>query len=165
MINTDLPHCLLFVDTIDDTDSHNPWPRWSFRLQIAGEGETVSASDCESGVAGERLLLFGLVRGLEAIEQPSRVSVISPSRSLRRGLEHGIDAWRAAGWRWERFGRLVTVRNADLWQRVAQAVKYHQVAVKLWRIETAHEVPTRPHYLRRRIRLQNAVRGNRLQAV
>lgn len=152
MINSDLPHCLLFVDVLDDDDDDvNPWPRWSFRLQMAGEGETLSASDHEPGVSGERLLLLGLVRGLEAIEQPSRVSVISASRNLRRGLEYGIEAWRVTGWKWERFGRLVDVRNADLWQRIAQAVRFHEVTVKLWRVEAAHDLPSRPYYLRRRI--------------
>jgi ribonuclease HI len=155
MINS-LPHCLLFVDVIDGQDYANPWPLWSFRLQVAGESETLTASDVEPGVAGERLLLFGLMRGLEAIEQPSRVSVICPSRHVRRGLESGIEAWRTAGWKWERFGRLVDVRNADLWQRVAQALQFHQVAVKVWRVERAHETTPAQHYLRRRIRLKNA---------
>ena len=164
MINCELPHCLLFVDVVDDHDGPQTWPLWSFRLQVAGEGETLSARDFEPGVSGERLLLFGLIRGLEAIEQPSRVSVICASRHLRRGLESGIEAWRAAGWKWERFGRLVTVRNADLWQRVAQAVQFHQVAVKLWRVETAHELPARPHYLRRRIWLRNAEERQRVPA-
>lgn len=124
----------------------NLFPKWMFRLR-AEDGTTIlAASDHEPHAAGERLELFGLVRALEAVEQPSRIVLLNPSRFLRRGLQYGLEAWEAAGWRWERFGQLVSVRNADLWRRVQHALEYHQLTVQSCRTDPAHEILRGPHF-------------------
>ena len=96
------------------------------------------AEDTEPDVRGERLELLTVVRGLEALEQPSRVTVMTPSTYIREGIRHGILQWRESGWLWEFFGQMVPVKNTDLWQRVDHALGFHEVECRVWRTDPAH---------------------------
>jgi ribonuclease HI len=125
----DRPHYLLFAEATNITESDR---QWRFVLQPIGSGERVSADDVESDISGDRLELLAAVRGLEALEQPSRVTLLSRSKYVRRGISHDMNQWRDSGWRWERFGRLVPVRDHDLWQRLDRALTIHEVACWPW---------------------------------
>ena len=85
--------------------------------------------DSEPGVRGERLELLALVRGLEALPQPARVTVYSCSAHLLRMLNGGLSELKANDWLWEHHGEMVPVKNADLWRRVDRALKFHEVRV------------------------------------
>ena len=98
----------------------------------------LEAFDEEPGVQGERLELLAVIRGLEALDQPSRVTLVTSSRGVSRGLRFGLAEWRTNNWQWERFGRRVPVKNHDLWQRVDRALQFHRVECRTWRIDQAH---------------------------
>ena len=71
------PHFLLFSEAQEATDSPSEG-RWHFLLESL-QGETVvEAADEEPGMQGERLELLAVIRGLEALEQPSRVTLRHP---------------------------------------------------------------------------------------
>jgi ribonuclease HI len=128
----DSPHYLLFTDTIEPRGGE---PQWQFDLQPLGHGERVFASDVESDVSGNRLELLAAVRGIEALAEPARVTLMTRSRYVRRGISQGLSHWRARNWQWERFGRLVAIRDQDLWQRLDRALTIHQVACWPWPLE------------------------------
>ncbi len=91
--------------------------------------EQFEAADAEPDAQGERLELLAVVRGLEALEQPSRVTLVTPSKYVNRGLTYGLEEWRANDWQWEHFGEMVPVKNRDLWQRVDRALAYPPVGM------------------------------------
>ena len=127
-------HYLLFTEaTIDSSDGGT----WRFVLEHVGAGEALSASDVEAVECPERLELFAVVRGLEAIDHPAKVTLVTKSRYVGRGLKRGLADWRANGWHWERFGRVVPVRDHDLWRRVDRALQFHQVECRLWQFDAA----------------------------
>jgi ribonuclease HI len=70
---------------------------------------------------------LAIVRGLEALDEPARVTVVSAGRSISRGLRYGVAQWRENDWQWERYGQLAPVKNSDLWQRIDRAMAIHQV--------------------------------------
>ncbi len=106
--------------------------RWHFVLErIDHSNEKLEAVDTESVPSADRLSLLCVVRGLEALEQPSRVSLVTTSRYVNRGLRFGLAAWRESGYTWERFGVQKPIRNADLWKRVATALDFHSVDCRL----------------------------------
>ena len=109
--------------------------RWRFVLESVDGSDKVEAHDTEPEVRGERLELLAVVRGLEALDQPSRVTLLTTSRYVTRGLRYGLNHWRDNGWRWERFGRLVPVKNLDLWQRVDRALRFHHVECRARRFD------------------------------
>lgn len=109
--------------------------QWRFVLQSVDDGRQLAVSEREPDTSGERLELLAVVRGLEALEQPSRVTLVTRSRYVSYGLAHGLDEWRESDWKWERFGRMVPVKNADLWQRIDGALKFHEVECRRWRFD------------------------------
>jgi ribonuclease HI len=129
------PHFLLFSG-VEPTG--RPGGRWHFLLESLDGDTVVEASDEEAGLKGERLELLALVRGLEALDQPSRVTLITASRDVRRGIRYGLEEWRANHWCWERDGRWVPIKNRDLWQRVDRALRFHRVDCRRWRLDDRH---------------------------
>ncbi|MEM6688252.1 MAG: ribonuclease HI [Planctomycetota bacterium] len=99
---------------------------WRFELRNQHAGETFEAEDRDSGDLN-RLHLLAAVRGLEAIEGPADVVLMSQSRYLVRSLSDSLPRWRAGNYSWEHFGRRVAVQHADLWRRIDHALGIHQV--------------------------------------
>jgi ribonuclease HI len=99
---------------------------WSFTLETA-EGEAVfSADDVDFGDLN-RLTLLAAVRGLESIDGPSSVSLLSNNRYLIRSLSESLPRWRENQFVWEHFGRRIDVQHADLWRRIDRALQFHRV--------------------------------------
>lgn len=138
-MNPPKPHYLLFSQSISDEDEKSG--RWHFVLEGLDGGSCIEASDEEPNVEGERLELLAVVRGLEALDQPSSVTLVTNSQQISRGFRNGLEQWRSNNWKWERFGRYVPVKNADLWKRIDHALAFHQVACRTWRFDPAHTQP------------------------
>ncbi len=135
-MNASTPRYILYSDAVDGPESG----RWRFLLHAADSTEQVEADELEPGVYGERLELLAVVRGLEALDQPSLVSLVTSSAYVREGIRHGLAEWRRRGWCWEFFGQMVPVKNRDLWRRVDRALKFHQVECRgrNWRFDPPH---------------------------
>ncbi|MEZ6137716.1 MAG: RNase H family protein [Pirellulaceae bacterium] len=145
------PQFLLFCDaqasdavspTTEPTRTRNVFGRWHFVLERLDGDEQLEAADSESSIHPDRLALLSVVRGLEALEQPSRVNLVTTSRYVSRGLRYGLSTWRESDYQWERFGVQKPIRNADLWQRVDQALKYHGVTCRLIQSTLAASQPS-----------------------
>ncbi len=128
------PHYLLF----SESSRKNEQAQWRFVLQSVDGAEQFEAADDEPDVQGDRLELLAVVRGLEALEQPSRVTLVTPSKYVNRGLTFGLQEWRANDWEWEHYGEMVPVKNRDLWQRVDRALRFHQLECRTWRFDLPH---------------------------
>jgi ribonuclease HI len=128
------PHYLLFSESRYAHDQG----QWRFVIQPLDGGDQVEVADAEPDICGERLELLAVVRGLEALDQPSHVTLVTPSKYVNRGLTYGLPEWRSADWQWESFGEMVPVKNRDLWQRVDQALTYHRVECRTWRFDLPH---------------------------
>lgn len=133
---------------IAETDRSSDLPQWRFALHAADAPVTVAAADTEPGADDDRLTLLALVRGLEALDQPAEVTVVTHNRTVLRGLSRDLAVWRNNHWRWERFGRLAPIRDADLWRRVHQALRFHEVRCRTWRADSPSRrgAPPRPHF-------------------
>ncbi len=129
------PHFLLFSESAGVAEPS----RWRFVLRSPDGSERLTADDVEPDTYGERLELLTVVRGLEALSQPSRVTVMTPSAYVREGIRYGVSEWRRNGWRWEAFGQMIPVKHCDLWQRLDRAMHYHQVECRHWRLDPPHQ--------------------------
>lgn len=133
-MNALAPHYLL----LSESSKVQEPGRWRFTLRAADGSQRLVADDVEPDVRGERLELLTVVRGLEALDQASRVTIVTPSIYVRNGIEYGISEWRRAGWRWEFFGEMVPIRDCDLWQRLERAMQFHQLKCRTLRIDPPH---------------------------
>lgn len=124
------PHYLLFCEGNLCQQGQNlaaERGRWRFVLEHLETGERVEATDSESISHPDRTALLAVLRGLEALEQPSRVTMITTNRYVARGLQYGLAEWRENDYCWEHFGSVQPIRNADLWKRVDATLKFHEV--------------------------------------
>lgn len=143
------PHYLLFSEAGQDPCSAHVW---RFVLHHVESQDRLSVTESEPLETGsERLELLAVVRGLEALDQPARVTLVTKSRYVSRGIRHGLSEWRANDWRWERFGRLVPVRDHDLWRRVDRALRFHEVDCQAWQFDDVAETQAEPFVRTRRI--------------
>jgi ribonuclease HI len=136
------PHFLLFCDgnvPASGESAGSQRGRWRFVLEDLVSGEKTEATDQEIGCAPDRSALVAVLRGLEALEQPSRVTLVTTSRYVTRGLQYGLTEWRDNDYSWEHFGAVQPIRNADIWRRIDRALAYHQVQCRWMAQEGAND--------------------------
>ncbi len=144
------PHFLLYAEaslsaTAQATDFEaSDAGRWRFVLRRPCGETALEAADDEPEAGTERLELLAVVRGLEALESPSRVTLLSGSRHIRRGLESGLAQWRENGWQWERYGRMTPVKNGDLWRRLDRLLQIHAIDCRPTRLNQADDLAAPP---------------------
>ncbi|HEX3601694.1 MAG TPA: RNase H family protein [Lacipirellulaceae bacterium] len=133
-MNSALPHYLLHTEAV--RSGHGP-SRWRFSLQAVGESDRLTAADSESNTRRSRLELLAVVRGLEALDRPSRVTLLTRSRYVSQGIRRQLSHWREHHWQWERFGSMAPIRDYDLWRRIDRALEFHSVECCVWQAEEA----------------------------
>ena len=143
-MNDPTPHYLL----ISEASRTKGVGYWRFVLrQIDGSAATaLEVGDVEPDAWGERLDLLTVVRALESLDQPSRVTLQGCTRYVEQGIQYGLADWRENQWRWECFGAMVSVRDADLWQRMDRILQFHQVDCGQRRFDAGHNRLAGPHW-------------------
>ncbi len=72
-----------------------------------------------------RMELMGVITGLEALNRPCGVEIVSDSKYVTDAFNsHWIDGWIKSNWR---RGKSNEVKNIDLWLRLLKAMEPHQV--------------------------------------
>ena len=137
MIKT-APHYLLFTEAKLSSQTNGLGNRWRFVLEEIGTTNRFEEADEEPGIHGERLQLLAVVRGLEALHQPSRVTLITPSKHVGRGIRRSLTHWRENNWQWERFGIMTPVKDHDLWMRIDHAMQIHEINCRIWQFDPPH---------------------------
>jgi ribonuclease HI len=128
------PHYLLF----SHIDRSGRSGQWQFVLRDPEGTQRFEAQDAEAKISVERLDLLTVVRALESLDQPSRVTLVECSDYIWTGIRYGLAEWRCNEWRWEYFGQLVPVKNSDLWQRLDRALQFHDVECRRRRFDSRH---------------------------
>ena len=90
-MNSPIPRYRLFCESSDRGQEG----RWRFVLRDADGRERLVAADVEPEVRGERLELLTVVRALEALEHPARITLMTPSVYVREGIRYGLSQWRS----------------------------------------------------------------------
>ena len=79
----------------------------------------------EPATTNNRMELMAAIAALEAVERPSRLTVVTDSAYLRDGVTRWIHGWKRNGWR---TADRKPVKNEDLWRRLDAATARHEVA-------------------------------------
>ena len=91
-------------------------------------------SGFEPAATSQRMELLAAIRGLEALNGPRRVRLVSDSQYLVRGMGEWLPGWVRSG-RLETPGALA---NQDLWQRLAALARRHEVSWEWVRGHAGH---------------------------
>ncbi|MBI3130591.1 MAG: ribonuclease HI [Acidobacteria bacterium] len=116
----------------------NPGPGgWGFLLRIqTPEGpKEKEGSAFEADTTNNRMELMAVIRGLEALARPCKVHLVSDSQYVVKGLTEWLPGWKRKGWR-KADGQ--PVMNADLWQRLDELARHHDVRPKWVRGHNGH---------------------------
>lgn len=108
----------------DGACSGNPGPGgWGAILLYEGREKELSGG--EDATTNNRMELTGVIRGLEALNQPCIVELYSDSKYVIDALDKG---W-ARGWQrrgWVKSDKKPAL-NPDLWERLLELCDYHTV--------------------------------------
>jgi ribonuclease HI len=115
----------------DGACSGNPGPGGWAVLLCYGKHERL-LSGAERDTTNNRMELLAAIHGLEALTRRSHVVAHTDSQYVQRGIEEWVARWKANGWR---TADRKPVRNQDLWERLEQAVRAHEVQ---WRWVRGH---------------------------
>lgn len=121
---TELPFSDDFLLVVSAHSSNLLDGRWRFVIESSQGEPIMDVADEEPGDLN-RLTLLAAVRGLEALEGGSSVTLLSQNRYLIRSLTDALPRWRRNNFVWDHFGRRIEVQHADLWRRIDRAVRIH----------------------------------------
>lgn len=117
----------LFIYT-DGACSGNPGPGGWGALLLAKDGNKVlkSLELCggEADTTNNRMELTAAIEGLNALEKPSSVTVITDSSYVKDGISKWMHGWKRNGWK---TAAKKPVKNEDLWKALDSARDRHQV--------------------------------------
>jgi len=112
----------------DGACSGNPGPGgWAFILRHPKSGKEVEGSGGERETTNNRMELTAVIRGLELLKRPTTVEVVTDSAYVGKGMSEWLPKWKANGWRRKEKGRLVEIKNEDLWRRLDELLRVHRV--------------------------------------
>ncbi len=108
----------------DGACSGNPGPGgWGAILSYQGSEKELSGGAADT--TNNRMELTAVIEGLSALREPCRVELYSDSKYVIDALQKGwAVGWQARGWR---KADKTPALNPDLWERLLQLCRMHQV--------------------------------------
>ena len=121
----DAAEVVLFTD---GACSGNPGPGgWAYILRHPESGRESSDSGAEPQTTNNRMELTAVVEGLRQLKRPTVVELVTDSVYVGTGLSEWLPKWTQQGWRRREKGRLVPVKNEDLWRELDRLATAHDV--------------------------------------
>ncbi|OPX10712.1 ribonuclease HI [Gordonia sp. i37] len=109
----------------------NPGPGgWGAVLRYKGTEKEISGSAPDT--TNNKMELQAAIEGLAALKRPSTVILYTDSSYVRNGIMKWVAGWQRNGWK---TADKKPVKNADLWKRLIDEGKRHQVE---WRWVKGH---------------------------
>jgi ribonuclease HI len=107
----------------DGACSGNPGPGgWGAILRYGDSEKELSGG--EDHTTNNRMELMAAIAALEALKTPCKVILNTDSNYLKDGITKWITNWKRNGWR---TASKDPVKNAELWQRLEQALGKHEI--------------------------------------
>ncbi len=120
-----LPFVQLFTD---GACRGNPGPGgWAYILRHPKTGAEKEAAGAEALTTNNQMELQAVISGLQALQRPSAVEVITDSSYVSKGSQEWLPGWKRNGWRRRDGNQWKPVKNAELWQELDRLLAGHQV--------------------------------------
>ncbi len=108
----------------DGACSGNPGPGGWGVVLISGRHEKELYGGEPGATTNNRMELMAAIQALEALTKPAVVRLHTDSSYVRNGITSWLPRWKRNGWRTR---DKQPVKNADLWQRLSDAMARHEV--------------------------------------
>ncbi len=106
---------------------------WSALIKQANNPTERRLANGASTTTSNRMLLIAAINALEALDQPSHVTIITNSTYLRDGATRWIKSWKSNDWKRKKKRKkgksenFKPVGNVDLWKQIDALQSIHQV--------------------------------------
>ncbi len=108
----------------DGACSGNPGPGgWGAILDYKGSRKELSGGEAET--TNNRMELTGAIVALESLKRACKVEMHVDSAYVKDGITKWIFAWKRNGWK---TADKKPVKNVELWQRLDEAIKTHDIS-------------------------------------
>ncbi|HWJ75275.1 MAG TPA: ribonuclease HI [Kaistia sp.] len=108
----------------DGACSGNPGPGgWGAVLVYGGQTKELSGGAAET--TNNRMELTAAIEALSALKRACKIDLHTDSQYVKGGITGWIHGWKKNGWK---TADKKPVKNVDLWQRLDEALKQHDVA-------------------------------------
>ncbi len=100
---------------------------WGVLLRAIKGADIVKERTLSGGAAettNNQMELLAAISALEALEKPSKITVVTDSAYVKNGVTGWIFGWKRNGWR---TSNKKPVKNVELWQRLDKAAARHTV--------------------------------------
>jgi ribonuclease HI len=112
----------------DGACSGNPGPGgWGVLLFAKDGDKVIKERELKGGAehtTNNQMELMAAISALETLGKPSAITVVTDSSYVKDGITSWIFGWKKNGWK---NAAKKPVKNADLWKRLDEATKRHQV--------------------------------------
>lgn len=123
----------------DGACSGNPGPGgWGVLMRAMDGDRIVRERELNGGEAqttNNRMELMAAISALEALKKPSKLTIVTDSNYVKDGITKWIHGWKKNGWR---NAAKKPVKNAELWQRLNEATRRHDITWEWIRGHTGH---------------------------
>ena len=114
------PHVIIYSD---GACSGNPGPGGWGAVMMSGTHRK-ELQGGEGLTTNNRMELLGAISALEALKRTSTVELWTDSAYVKNGITGWIHGWKKNGWK---TADKKPVKNAELWQRLDEIVRKHEV--------------------------------------
>ena len=108
--------------------SGNPGPGgWAFLLRHLPSGKETEAWGDQELTTNNQMELMAVIEGLSVLKRSCGVELFTDSKYVGRGMTEWMPRWKQNSWQRKENGKLVPVKNVELWQRLDEQLSRHQV--------------------------------------
>lgn len=107
---------------------------------IFQNGEKTELCDALPDTTNNIMELSGAIKALEFLTEKSDIDLITDSTYLKNGITTWIKNWEKNGWRTSSNS---AVKNADLWKRLLELTRFHNVNWIWQKAHVGHELNER----------------------
>ena len=119
--------------------SGNPGPGgWAFILRHVTTGKTMEKTGATLQTTNNQMELQALIEGLQSLQRPTRVHVVTDSTYLKQGLTEWIQNWKRRGWKRKTSNGLKPVKNVEQWKQLDELTEIHQLSFELVKGHVGH---------------------------
>jgi len=113
----------------------NPGPGgWGALMRFGNHEKEIYGYEEET--TNNRMELMAAIRSLEILSRDCSIILTTDSQYVRQGITEWMEGWKKRGWK---TAAKKPVKNKDLWQRLDEAVKRHDVEWKWVKGHSGHE--------------------------
>ncbi len=113
----------------------NPGPGgWGALMRFGNHEKEIYGYEEET--TNNRMELMAAIRSLEILSRSCAIVLTTDSQYVRQGITEWMEGWKKRGWK---TAAKKPVKNKDLWQRLDEAVKEHNVEWKWVKGHSGHE--------------------------